>query len=87
MEQILQQAPEGITREYIESIYEKHQGNVIEVLAELWNIEEPPKETKNISVEDMKLKNKFAEIRDICDAFDEEMEKQMNGLRQQITTS
>jgi hypothetical protein len=83
MEEILQQAPAGITHEYIETIYAKHEGNIPNILAELWNVEEPQKQNKNESIEDMERKNKFAEVRDICDAFDAEMEKQMNILRQQ----
>ena len=88
MEEILQQAPEGITREYIETIYEKHEGNIANILAELWNVEEAPRKNRNESVEDMERKKKFAEVRDICDAFDAEMEKQMNACRaQNIITS
>ena len=81
MEQILQQAPPGITQEYIETVWEKHQGNVANILAELWNVEEAPKQSKNISIEDLNTKKKFDEIRDICDAFDEEMDKQLSVIR------
>lgn len=86
MEQILQQAPPGITQEYIETIWEKHKGDVVNILAELWNVEETPKAFRNISVQDMNTKKKFDEIRDICDAFDTEMNKQLDVIRMKSIT-
>lgn len=74
MENILQQAPPNIQLSDIEQLYEKHQGNVAEILSELWNISDNVKAVENISVDEMKKKNKFDEIREICTAMDEEFE-------------
>lgn len=81
MEGILQQAPDGITLADIEPLYKKYDGNVANILADLWQVvaDKPP--VLNITVEDMKIKNKFAEVRDICNAMDEEYEAFMKKCK------
>jgi hypothetical protein len=74
MESILQQAPEGVTLADIEPLYQKYDGNVANILADLWQVVTEKQPIANISVEEMKIKNKFAEVREICNAMDEEYE-------------
>lgn len=74
MESILQQAPEGVTLADIEPLYKKYDGNVPNILADLWQVVTEKQTVANISVEEMKIKNKFAEVREICNAIDEEYE-------------
>jgi hypothetical protein len=74
MESILQQAPEGVTLADIEPLHQKYDGNVANILADLWQVVAEKQTVANISVEEMKIKNKFAEVREICNAIDEEYE-------------
>jgi hypothetical protein len=70
MDYIISQAPPEISDEKILEIYNKNNEDVLNTLLELWNIAE---------VENKKIPNKFDEVREICDAYDKEMEKVMNG--------
>jgi len=72
MEQIIKQAPDGISYEYFQEIYIKNSSNVIDTLVELWDIKE---EKKEITEE----QQKWNEIRETCDFFDNEMYKQLKG--------
>lgn len=83
IETILQQAPENSTQEEVDALYEKHNGNVVEILTELWNIKEAEKTQplQNLSIDDLAVKNKLVEVREICHAFDEEMERYMQKIR------
>lgn len=65
MEEVLQQAPENLELAYVQSVFEKHNENVIDTLSELWSIKIPQE----------KEKTKWDTIRDTCDAFDVEMQK------------
>lgn len=80
--QILHQAPNGTTTETVTALYEKYKGNTVDILSDLWNIETEHKELKNVSVEELEFKNKMAEVRGICNAFDEEMERYMKQMRE-----
>lgn len=77
IESILQQAPEGVDVERVKELYEKHQGNVVSVLTELWNI--PEKDVHNVSYNSKQAK--WNEVRDICNAYEEEMEKFMQNIK------
>ena len=66
MNEIIKQAPEGIDIKVIKEIYEKNNEDQLKTLMELWEI----KEKKEVKVE-----NQWDNIRDTCDAFDEEMGK------------
>lgn len=71
MDEVIAQAPIHIPIDDIKNIFEKHNHNVIDTLAELWDIEETvPKE-----------KTKWETIRDTCDAFDNEMSKCIKKTR------
>jgi hypothetical protein len=72
MDILIQQAPANLTIEEIEKIYIKNDKNVINTLAELWEIVDnkviPPK-------------TKWDDIRDTCDAYDSEMAKIMKKIK------
>ena len=72
METLIQQAPSHLTIEEIEIVYNKNDSNVINTLAELWNISDntviPPK-------------TKWDDIRETCDAYDSEMAKVMKKIK------
>ena len=72
MDILIQQAPANLTIEEIEKIYNKNENNVINTLAELWDIVDnkviPPK-------------TKWDDIRETCDAYDSEMEKVMKKMK------
>jgi hypothetical protein len=72
METLIQQAPSHLTIEEIEIVYNKNEHNIINTLAELWNIVDdkiiPPK-------------TKWDDIRETCDAYDSEMAKVMKKIK------
>lgn len=80
MENILNQAPEGTNIEDVNKLYKKHNGDTVKILSELWEVKEAP--IKNIVYDD-KYKNekKWKEIREVCDAYEEEMEKFMSSIK------
>jgi hypothetical protein len=83
MEEVISQAPEHISKEYIETIFKKNNENVIDTLIELWDIE-APKDTTNSNPEEIDLttpENKWTNIRDVCDSYDLEMQAHMNNIK------
>ena len=72
MEQIISQAPDNLTEEYIKTIYEKNNNDIVKTLSELWNLEDNTN-TKSLS--------KWNEIRETCDSYDNEMQKMLNKNR------
>lgn len=75
MDQVIQQSPPNLSNEFIEEIFNKNNKNVLNTLTELWNISDKiPK----------KDKNKWDDIRETCDAFDEEMTKMMKSKKNDI---
>ena len=72
MDEVINQAPTNLKYEEILPIYIKNSSNIVETLTELWNIK---KEEKKISIKD----NKWNEIRELCDTYDSEIYKQLNG--------
>ena len=90
MDEVISQAPDHISKEDIEVIFKKNNENVIDTLVDLWNLEVPkaPKTTKttNEGTEEDKIdletdEHKWANIRDICDSYDLEMQTQLNRMR------
>ena len=77
IESILQQAPEGVSKEQIEELYKKHEGNSAAVLGELWEL---PADVKNVPFDEDR--NKWQKMRDICQAYEEEMDKFMKAQRE-----
>jgi hypothetical protein len=99
MEEVMNQAPEHISKEDAEIIFKKNKENVIDTLIELWELE-VPKSVPSQSAEDIDKtdevvediltndkavlssdKAKWANIRDICDSYDIEMQTQMNRMK------
>ena len=94
MEEVIKQAPNNMLLEDIEIIFKKNNENVLDTLFDLWNID--AKKTSDIVTEsatdadindnDLDLidpVNKWANIRNICDAHDAEMQLLLKGLRKQ----
>lgn len=94
MEEVIKQAPNNMLLEDIEIIFKKNNENVLDTLFDLWNID--AKKTSDIVTEsatdadindnDLDLidpVNKWANIRNICDAHDTEMQSLLKGLRKQ----
>jgi hypothetical protein len=82
MESIIQQAPEGISTEYVEELYKTHNGDVPKILGILWEM--PDVKNTQYDNEDTQ---KWNNIRDICNAYEEEMNKFMQeSLKQNKKT-
>jgi hypothetical protein len=89
MEEIIKQAPEHISLEDIEVIFKKNNENVVDTLFDLWNIDVVKTETcTNIDISDISDiskfkddKNKWTNIRNICDSYDLEMQAHINKMR------
>jgi hypothetical protein len=79
IESLLQQAPEGVSREQVEALYKKHDGNSSAVLTELWDI---PSNIKNVPFNEDK--EKWQKMRDIFQAYEEEMERFMKTQRENV---
>lgn len=77
MESIIQQAPDGVSIEHIQDLYKKHDGDVSKILAILWDIPD----IKNTKYDEKQ--QKWNKIRDICNAYEEEMQKYMQAQRGQ----
>lgn len=89
MDEVISQAPDHISKEDIEVIFKKNNENVIDTLVDLWNLEVPKApnaKTTNEGTEEDKIdletdEHKWANIRDICDSYDLEMQTQLNRMR------
>jgi len=72
MDIIIKQAPANLTKEEIEIIYNKNNNDIVNTLAELWDIVDdkiiPPK-------------TKWDDIRETCDAYDSEMANVMKKIK------
>ena len=71
MEGILKQAPNETTINQVEDLLKKYDGNIPDVLAELWEIK------PGIKKEEDSKQHKWTEIRELCNEFDLEMDKYM----------
>lgn len=91
MEEIIKQAPEHISLEDIEVIFKKNNENVVDTLFDLWNIDvvksnNTDNETcTNSDITDISKfkddKNKWTNIRNICDSYDLEMQARISNMR------
>jgi hypothetical protein len=90
MDEVINQAPENISKEEIEIIFKKNNEDVINTLVDLWNLDVPKSKVVNVSdasegsEANIDLNNpidKWANIRDICDSYDLEMQTHMNRLK------
>lgn len=71
MEEVLRQAPIGISDLQIKEIFENNDKNINKTLMELWEI----------PVEKKKEKTKWDDIRETCDAYDNEMNRLISNIR------
>ena len=94
MEEVIKQAPNNMLLEDIEIIFKKNNENVLDTLFDLWNIDVKnasdivKEEATDTNDNDIDLDlidpvNKWANIRNICDAHDAEMQLLLKGLRKQ----
>ena len=94
MDEVIKQAPDNISVEDIEVIFKKNNENVLDTLFDLWNIEvkdfKDVKDAKNADTNDnddeenidlSNPENKWANIRNICDSYDIEMQAHLNKLK------
>lgn len=77
MESIYNQSPEGTTMEEIEVLFKKHGGRSADVLTELWGVEEV---VKNKPYSNRDEQQKWENIRDICNTYEEEMQKLRSSM-------
>jgi hypothetical protein len=75
MEEVYKQAPDGISYEEVEKIFNDNKQDVLKTLVELWKI--PQDNIKNISEES----SKWSDIRNTCDDFDNEMKKVLDAAK------
>ncbi len=88
MEEVIKQAPNDISLEDIEVIFKKNNENVVDTLFDLWNIDVVKSKKQeneictNSDFPDFKnSENKWADIREICDSYDLEMQTQLQNMR------
>lgn len=74
IESILQQSPLDIDQEYIEKLLIKYDGNVADVLSDVWKVADTgSRTTSNIAIDKVESAMKWNNIRGICDAYEGEM--------------
>ena len=97
MDEVIKQAPSDIAVEDIEVIFKKNNENVLDTLFDLWNIEvKDAKSAKSAKKDDDEAEaaeeddaeldftnpeTKWDNIRNICDAYDIEMQAHLNRLK------
>ena len=93
MDEVIKQAPDNISVEDIEVVFKKNNENVLDTLFDLWNIDakdfKDVKDAKNADTDDndeenidlSNPENKWANIRNICDSYDIEMQAHLNKLK------
>lgn len=77
IEQILQQAPEEVSKEQISKLLEIHDGDSLMVLSILWNLNDKSDTRDTSNVSDMT--KKWENIRDICNSYEQEMQNFMKS--------
>jgi hypothetical protein len=77
MEDIIRQTPKNISYEKVKEIYERNDRDKLKTLMEIWDIKDENEGKKD--KDDIQMK--WDDIRDTCDAFDNEMTRIMNNAR------
>jgi len=77
MDEIKLQAPLNISDDIINELYIKNNSNVVNTLAELWNLEALP----------IKKESKFDKFRDICDEHDKACYEYLNNMSNNNNTN
>ena len=94
MDEVIKQAPDNISVEDIEVIFKKNNENVLDTLIDLWDIDvKDATETKDAdtdvidedNIDFTNPENKWANIRNICDSYDIEMQAHLNKLKGGVT--
>lgn len=75
MDEVFKQAPDEMTYDEVEVIFNKNNKNILNTLIELWEVRENT--IKNVSV----TQCKWGSIREICDDYDNEMKKTLDNAR------
>lgn len=78
MDEVYKQAPDGMTYEEVEAIFNKNDKNILNTLIELWEVKE--KNVKNIS----EIQCKWDNIRELCDECDNEIQKNLDNARKKL---
>jgi hypothetical protein len=87
MDEVIKQAPDNISVEEIEVVFKKNKENVIDTLIDLWNIEVKDAnavkadEAADAEFDFTNPETKWDNIRNICDAYDIEMQAHLNRLK------
>ena len=79
MDEVLKQAPDGMTYDEVELIFNKNDKNILNTLIELWKVQENT--IKNVS----ETQCKWDSIRELCDDYDNEMKKTLDNARKNST--
>jgi len=77
MEDIIRQVPKNISYEKVKEIYERNDRDKLKTLMEIWDIKDENEGKKD--KDDIQMK--WDDIRETCDAFDNEMTRIMNNAR------
>jgi hypothetical protein len=77
MDEVMKQAPDNISREDIEIIFKKNDENITDTLIDLWKLDVPKSTTEPKTATD-----KWANIRDVCDSYDLEMQSHLKRMKQ-----
>jgi hypothetical protein len=77
MDEVMKQAPDNISREEIEIIFKKNDENITDTLIDLWKLDVPKSSTEPKTATD-----KWANIRDVCDSYDLEMQSHLKRMKQ-----
>jgi hypothetical protein len=75
MDELIKQSPMNLDEEFIKEIYEKNNGNFMNSLMELWEI------NNDVVKEQTTEQKEWDDIRETCDIFDGEMNKMMSKIR------
>ena len=78
MDEVMKQAPDNISREEIEIIFKKNDENITDTLIDLWKLDVPKSTTEPKAATD----DKWANIRDVCDSYDLEMQSHLKRMKQ-----
>jgi hypothetical protein len=77
MDEVMKQAPDNISREEIEIIFKKNDENITDSLIDLWKLDVPKSTTEPKTATD-----KWANIREVCDSYDLEMQSHLKRMKQ-----
>ena len=77
MDEVMKQAPDNISREEIEIIFKKNDENITDTLIDLWKLDVPKSTTEPKTATD-----KWANIREVCDSYDLEMQSHLKRMKQ-----